>query len=68
MEANQDGSVIVCACDDLMLMVVDIEVGRVIRRFSGHKNKITDVAFRLFVVVLLLLLLLLVLWLIFCFI
>lgn len=33
------------ACDDLIVRVVDVASRRIVRRFRGHGNRITDLAF-----------------------
>lgn len=32
------------ACDDFLIRVVDIDTRRIVRIFSGHTNRITDLA------------------------
>ncbi|KAJ2511256.1 rRNA-processing protein utp21 [Coemansia sp. RSA 2049] len=39
------GGLVACACDDACVRVVDADAGRVVRTFSGHRNRITDLAF-----------------------
>jgi U3 small nucleolar RNA-associated protein 21 len=36
------------ATDDFKVLVIDCDVKRVVRRFSGHKNKISDMVLRKF--------------------
>ncbi|KAJ1795658.1 rRNA-processing protein utp21 [Coemansia sp. RSA 2399] len=42
---NRDAGLLACACDDACVRIVDGESLRVVRRFVGHRNRITDVAF-----------------------
>lgn len=41
---HRDSNLLALACDDLVLRLVDIETRRVVRRFEGHANRITDLA------------------------
>ncbi|PIA17099.1 YVTN repeat-like/Quino protein amine dehydrogenase [Coemansia reversa NRRL 1564] len=40
-----EGGLLACACDDACVRVVDVESSRVVRKFTGHRNRITDLAF-----------------------
>ena len=40
-----DSGLLAVACDDLSVLVVDVDAERSVRRFSGHSNRITDMAF-----------------------
>ncbi|KAJ2780940.1 rRNA-processing protein utp21 [Coemansia interrupta] len=40
-----EGGLVACACDDATVRVVDVESFRVVRKFAGHRNRITDLAF-----------------------
>lgn len=45
LQYHKDSGLIVLLCDDFALRVVDIAMRRVIRTFTGHTNRVTDVAF-----------------------
>ncbi|KAJ2794578.1 rRNA-processing protein utp21 [Coemansia guatemalensis] len=40
-----EGGLLAFACDDACVRVVDAESLRIVRKFSGHRNRITDLAF-----------------------
>ncbi|KAJ2550053.1 rRNA-processing protein utp21 [Coemansia sp. RSA 1933] len=42
---HRDGALLACVCDDACVRVVDVAAWRVVRRFAGHSNRITDAAF-----------------------
>ncbi|KAJ2182953.1 rRNA-processing protein utp21 [Coemansia sp. RSA 551] len=41
----RESSLLACACDDACIRVIDAESTRIVRTFSGHRNRITDLAF-----------------------
>lgn len=43
--ATIGGVLVATASDDLSVRIIDMETKRVVRRFSGHSNQITDLAF-----------------------
>ncbi|KAJ2162414.1 rRNA-processing protein utp21 [Coemansia sp. RSA 552] len=45
LEIYQEGALLACACDDGSVRVVDAESMRTVRRFAGHRSRITDLAF-----------------------
>ncbi|XP_029025336.1 WD repeat-containing protein 36 [Betta splendens] len=45
MVLQRDSGMLAVALDDFMLLVVDIETRRIVRRFSGHHGSITDMTF-----------------------
>ncbi|KAJ1729073.1 rRNA-processing protein utp21 [Coemansia biformis] len=45
MAMHVEGGLLACACDDASVRVVDTESLRVVRKFAGHRNRITDLAF-----------------------
>ncbi|KAJ1667854.1 rRNA-processing protein utp21 [Coemansia sp. RSA 1813] len=45
MVLHREGGLLACVCDDACVRVVDAESHRVVRKFSGHRNRITDLAF-----------------------
>ncbi|CAH1267292.1 WDR36 [Branchiostoma lanceolatum] len=45
MVLHRESNMLAVACDDFMVVVVDMETRRVVRRFSGHRNRITDMTF-----------------------
>ena len=38
-------SFVAAVCDDLVIRLYNVEMQRIVRRFPGHKTKITDIAF-----------------------
>jgi U3 small nucleolar RNA-associated protein 21 len=42
---HKDANLIAFACDDFVVRVVDFATLRVVRTFSGHRNRITDMTF-----------------------
>ncbi|EQC27067.1 hypothetical protein SDRG_15077 [Saprolegnia diclina VS20] len=42
---HKDNNLIVAACDDFVLRVIDIQTRKLVRRFHGHTHWITDVCF-----------------------
>lgn len=42
---NRDGSFVAAVCDDFSIRVFDVSMGRLVRHFAGHTNKVTDIAF-----------------------
>ena len=46
LRGNEDGSLVAAVCDDLVVRVYDVDLNRLVRHYSGHLNKITDLAFR----------------------
>ncbi|XP_072048834.1 WD repeat-containing protein 36-like [Amphiura filiformis] len=45
MLLHRESSMLAVNTDDFTVHVVDVELRRVVRRFSGHQNKITDLTF-----------------------
>jgi len=45
MTMHRDSGIVACACDDFAIVVLDISNMKVVRKFSGHKARITDVSF-----------------------
>ncbi|KAJ2829200.1 rRNA-processing protein utp21 [Coemansia erecta] len=41
----REGGLLACACDDACVRVIDAESSRIVRTFSGHRNRITDLDF-----------------------
>ncbi|KAJ1645421.1 rRNA-processing protein utp21, partial [Coemansia asiatica] len=42
---HRESSLLACACDDAVVRVVDVESQRIVRKFAGHRNRITDLTF-----------------------
>ncbi|KAJ2696905.1 rRNA-processing protein utp21 [Coemansia sp. IMI 203386] len=42
---HRESSLLACACDDAIVRVIDVESQRIVRRFAGHRNRITDLTF-----------------------
>uniref|UniRef100_A0A7S2WDF5 Small-subunit processome Utp21 domain-containing protein n=1 Tax=Mucochytrium quahogii TaxID=96639 RepID=A0A7S2WDF5_9STRA len=42
---NRDAGIFAVACDDMQVQVFDVTTRKVIRRFVGHKSRITDMSF-----------------------
>ncbi|KAJ2080095.1 rRNA-processing protein utp21, partial [Coemansia sp. S142-1] len=42
---HRESGLLACICDDACVRVVDSESQRVVRKFAGHRNRITDLAF-----------------------
>ncbi|KAJ1995289.1 rRNA-processing protein utp21 [Coemansia spiralis] len=42
---HRESGLLACVCDDACIRVVDADAHRIVRRFSGHRNRITDLAF-----------------------
>ncbi|KAJ1964328.1 rRNA-processing protein utp21 [Dipsacomyces acuminosporus] len=42
---HRESGLLACICDDGSVRIVDSESYRTVRKFAGHKNRITDVAF-----------------------
>ncbi|XP_077863349.1 WD repeat-containing protein 36-like, partial [Saccoglossus kowalevskii] len=42
---HRESSMLAVANDDFSLIIVDIDVRRIVRKFIGHKNRITDMCF-----------------------
>ena len=45
LELHRDSNLLLVVCDDHVLRVYDVTTQRLVRRFSGHSHRITDVAF-----------------------
>lgn len=45
LQLHRDSAMLALACDDLSVVVVDIESRRIVRHFVGPANEITDMAF-----------------------
>ncbi|KAJ9056786.1 rRNA-processing protein utp21 [Entomophthora muscae] len=43
--AHPDTCLVAAACDDAIIRVVDTETQRIVRQFSGHTHRLTDLAF-----------------------
>lgn len=41
----QESGLLACVCDDACVRVVDVESQRIVRKFTGHRNRITDLTF-----------------------
>ncbi|KAJ3027289.1 UNVERIFIED_CONTAM: WD repeat-containing protein 36, partial [Siphonaria sp. JEL0065] len=44
MVFHKESNIAAIACDDLSVRVVDIEVGKIVREFWGHRNRILDMS------------------------
>ncbi|KAJ2002216.1 rRNA-processing protein utp21, partial [Coemansia thaxteri] len=42
---HRESGLLACICDDACVRVVDSESQRIVRKFAGHRNRITDFAF-----------------------
>ncbi|KAI7834490.1 Utp21 specific WD40 associated putative domain-containing protein [Kickxella alabastrina] len=42
---HRESGLLACVCDDACVRVVDSESQRVVRKFAGHRNRITDLTF-----------------------
>ncbi|KAJ2450150.1 rRNA-processing protein utp21 [Coemansia sp. RSA 2424] len=42
---HRESGLLACICDDACVRVVDSESQRVVRKFAGHRNRVTDLAF-----------------------
>ncbi|KAJ2723736.1 rRNA-processing protein utp21 [Coemansia sp. Benny D115] len=42
---HSESGLLACVCDDACVRVVDFETQRIVRKFLGHKNRITDATF-----------------------
>ncbi|KAJ2823233.1 rRNA-processing protein utp21, partial [Coemansia furcata] len=42
---HRESGLLACICDDACVRVVDSESQRVVRKFAGHRSRITDLAF-----------------------
>jgi len=42
MIINKDSELLAVLCDDFVVRVYDIETQRIVRRFIGHTNQLTD--------------------------
>ncbi|KAJ1939726.1 rRNA-processing protein utp21, partial [Linderina pennispora] len=45
LELHGESGLLACVCDDACVRVVDAESQRIVRRFAGHRNRITDLTF-----------------------
>ncbi|OQR91426.1 hypothetical protein THRCLA_09001 [Thraustotheca clavata] len=45
LQLHKENNLIVAACDDFVLRVIDIQTRKLVRRFTGHTHWITDVCF-----------------------
>ncbi|KAI9349687.1 quinon protein alcohol dehydrogenase-like superfamily [Obelidium mucronatum] len=41
---HKESNIAAVACDDLCVRIVDIEVGKIVREFWGHRNRILDMS------------------------
>ncbi|ORY41587.1 WD40 repeat-like protein [Rhizoclosmatium globosum] len=44
MTFHKESNIAAVACDDLCVRIIDIEVGKVVREFWGHRNRILDMS------------------------
>ncbi|KAJ3069146.1 hypothetical protein HDU98_007769 [Podochytrium sp. JEL0797] len=44
MVFHKESNIAAVACDDLCVRIVDIEVGKIVREFWGHRNRILDLS------------------------
>ncbi|KAJ1941755.1 rRNA-processing protein utp21, partial [Linderina macrospora] len=45
LAVHRESGLLACVCDDACVRVVDPESQRIVRRFAGHRNRITDLSF-----------------------
>ena len=45
MEFHNESRLVALVCDDLVVRVVDVDSARLVREFSGHAHRITDISF-----------------------
>ncbi|TPX38216.1 hypothetical protein SmJEL517_g00415 [Synchytrium microbalum] len=45
MSLHKSSNLLAIACDDLCVRVMDVETFKIVREYSGHRNRITDLTF-----------------------
>ena len=45
IQLHRESAMMAIALDDFTIVIVDCDIKRIVRKFSGHFNKISDMAF-----------------------